>query len=76
MEGAACWSAGTACAQATLAGLTIDMTAAQAAARALGARGWAAAELLLAIRTGMAAGAAAARAAPTATNTGGRRCDA
>ena len=73
MEGAACWSAGTACAQATLAGLTIDMAAAQVAARALGAEGWPAAELLLAIRTGMAAGAAANRTA--ACGTGGKMGD-
>jgi hypothetical protein len=52
------------------------MVAAQAAAAALGTGGWTAAELLLAIRTGMAAGADAARAAPKATGTGGRRCDA
>lgn len=48
------------------------MAAAQAAARALGAAGWAAAELLLAIRTGMSAGASASRAA---INTGGKMGD-
>jgi predicted NBD/HSP70 family sugar kinase len=49
------------------------MTAAQAAAAALGATGWPAAELLLAIRTGMAAGVAADRAATrTDIATGGR----
>lgn len=57
-------------------GLTIDMTAAQAAAAALGASGWSAAELLLAVRTGMATGAAAARDAPTATDTTRRTGDA
>lgn len=71
MEGAACWAAGTACAQATMAGLTIDMAAAQAAARDLGARGWHATELLLAIRTGMAEGAKAARLGAATADTGG-----
>ena len=60
-----------------MAGLTIDMAAAQAAARDLGARGWHATELLLAIRTGMAAGAAAGRgaSAPPADGTGGGTVD-
>jgi hypothetical protein len=39
------------------------MAAAQAAAGVLGAVGWAEVELLLAVRTGMVAGAAANRAA-------------
>lgn len=42
-----------------MAGLTLDTAGALAAARELGASGWAAAELLLAIRIGMAEGAAA-----------------
>ena len=37
-----------------MAGLTLDMAGALTAARELGATGWAAAELLLAIRHGMA----------------------
>ena len=41
-----------------MAGLTLDTAGALAAARDLGAAGWAAAELLLAIRIGMAEGAA------------------
>ena len=44
-----------------MAGLTLDTAGALAAARELGATGWAAAELLLAIRNGMAEGAAAHR---------------
>ena len=44
-----------------MAGLTLDTAGALAAARDLGAAGWAAAELLLAIRIGMAEGAAARR---------------
>jgi hypothetical protein len=52
------------------------MGAAQAAAAALGAGGWQATELLLAVRTGMAAGAAAGRAgATTDTDTGGKTID-
>jgi len=39
-----------------MAGLSLDVTAALAAARELGATGWAAAELLLALRHGIAAG--------------------
>ena len=42
-----------------MAGLTLDTAGALAAARDLGASGWAAAELLLAIRIGMAEGATA-----------------
>jgi hypothetical protein len=44
-----------------MAGLTLDTAGALAAARELGAAGWAAAELLLAIRIGIAEGAAARR---------------
>ena len=44
-----------------MAGLTIDTGGALAAGRDLGAVGWAAAELLLAIRIGMAEGATARR---------------
>ncbi|MEO3475530.1 hypothetical protein AAFN86_27000 [Roseomonas sp. CAU 1739] len=40
-----------------MAGLTLDTAGALAAARELGATGWAASELLLAIRIGMAEGA-------------------
>ncbi|HEV7266488.1 MAG TPA: hypothetical protein VGN83_16435 [Falsiroseomonas sp.] len=61
LEGHACWAAGTACAEATMPGLTLDTAGALAAARELGASGWAAAELLLAIRIGMAEGATACR---------------
>jgi len=42
-------------------GLTLDTAGALAAAREMGAAGWAAAELLLAIRIGMAEGATARR---------------
>jgi hypothetical protein len=48
-----------------MGGLSLDMPAALAAARDLGAMGWAAAELLLAIRVGMAEGAAARREGET-----------
>ena len=61
VEGAACWAAGTTCATATMAGLDLDMPAALATAREMGASGWAAAELLLAMRMGLAAGSAARR---------------
>lgn len=44
-----------------MAGLTLDTAGALAAAREMGATGWPAAELLLAIRIGMAEGAAARR---------------
>jgi len=64
VEGAACWAAGTTCATATMAGLDLDMPAALATAREMGASGWAAAELLLAIRMGLAAGSAARRTDP------------
>lgn len=64
VEGAAFWAAGIVCAQATMGGLTLEMTAALAVARDLGATGWAAAELLLAVRQGMAAGRAQAAQQP------------
>jgi hypothetical protein len=44
-----------------MAGLDLDMPAALATACEMGATGWAAAELLLAIRMGLAAGSAARR---------------
>jgi hypothetical protein len=47
-----------------MAGLTLDMTAALAAARELGATGWAAAELLLALRQGITTGRAEATSQP------------
>ncbi len=47
-----------------IAGPDLDVAAALAAAREMGAAGWAAAELLLALRTGLAEGLAA-RNAPT-----------
>ena len=61
VEGAACWAAGTTCATATMAGLDLDMPAALATAREMGAVGWGAAELLLAVRMGLADGSAARR---------------
>ncbi|MDT8333845.1 hypothetical protein RQ831_22580 [Roseomonas gilardii] len=61
IEGHACWVAGTACAEACMAGLTLDTAGALAAARELGAAGRAATELLLAIRIGMVERAAARR---------------
>jgi hypothetical protein len=48
-----------------VSGLTLDTAGALAAARELGAAGWAAAELLLAIRIGMAEGSAAHREGET-----------
>jgi hypothetical protein len=48
-----------------MAGLTLDTAGALAAARELGATGWLAAELLLAIRIGMAEGTAARREGET-----------
>ena len=50
-----------------MTGLDLDMPAALATAREMGAAGWAAAELLLAMRMGLAAGSAA-RAAPLGPN--------
>ena len=44
-----------------MAGLTLDTAGALAAARDLGASGWPAVELLLALRIGMAEGSAARR---------------
>ena len=61
MEGHACWAAGTACAEVTMAGLTLDTAGALTAAREMGASGWAAAEMLLAVRIGMAEGSASRR---------------
>ena len=48
-----------------MAGLTLDTAGALAAAREMGAAGWAPAELLLAIRIGMAEGSAARREGET-----------
>ena len=48
-----------------MAGLTLDTAGALAAARELGASGWAAAELLLAVRIGMAEAATARREGET-----------
>ena len=48
-----------------MTGLDLDMPAALATAREMGATGWAAAELLLSVRLGLAAGAAARRIDPT-----------
>ena len=47
-----------------MGGLTLDMTAALSVARDLGAVGWAAAELLLAVRQGMVEGRAQAAPRP------------
>jgi hypothetical protein len=47
-----------------MAGLDLDMPAALATAREMGAFGWGAAELLLAMRMGLAAGSAARRTHP------------
>ena len=65
VEGHACWSAGTACAQTSMTGLTLDTAGALAASREMGTTGWAAAELLLAIRIGMAEGATTHREGET-----------
>ncbi|WP_187830314.1 hypothetical protein [Siccirubricoccus phaeus] len=51
-----------------MTGLSLDMAAALSAAREMGAAGWAATELLLAIRSGMAEGRA--EAAPRAAGGG------
>jgi hypothetical protein len=59
VQGAAVWTAGTACIVATMGGATLDMAGALATARELGATGWPAAELLVALRAGMAEGLAA-----------------
>jgi hypothetical protein len=50
-----------------MAGLMLDTAGAVAAARELGATGWAATELLLALRIGMAEGSAERSAASPAT---------
>jgi hypothetical protein len=63
------WSAGTACVTATGIGADLNLAAALVIARELGAAGWAAAELLTALRLGFAEGLAA-RNAPT-PDTGG-----
>ena len=47
-----------------MAGLDLAMPAAVVTAREMGASGWAAAELLLAMRMGLAAGSAARRTDP------------
>ena len=65
VEGHACWSAGLASASAGMTGLTLDTAGALAASRELGATGWAAAELLLALRIGMAEGATTHREGET-----------
>jgi hypothetical protein len=59
------WAAGTACTVVTMGGATLDMAGALATARELGATGWAAAELLVALRAGMAEGLAARQSAST-----------
>ena len=56
IEAHACWAAGTACAEASIAGITLPFTHALAAAREVGASGWAASEMLMAIGIGMAEG--------------------
>ena len=71
VQGHACWAAGTACAEVTMAGLTLDTAGALAAARDLGAAGWAAAELLLAMRMGLAASSASRRSDHHPTGAGG-----
>jgi hypothetical protein len=47
-----------------MAGLDLDMPAALATAREMGATGWGAADLLLALRVGLAVGSAARRTDP------------
>jgi hypothetical protein len=54
-----------------MACLDVDMRAALATAREMGATGWAAAELLLAMRTGLGAGSATRRADHHPTDAGG-----
>jgi hypothetical protein len=65
VEGAAVWSAGTACVTATGIGADFDLAGALAIARELCATGWAAAEHLTALRLGLAEGLAT-RSSPTA----------
>ncbi|MFN8890966.1 MAG: hypothetical protein ACK5WA_01185, partial [Alphaproteobacteria bacterium] len=48
IEAHACWATGTACAEASMAGITLNIANALAAARDLGAQGWAASEMLMA----------------------------
>ena len=50
-----------------MAGLDLDMPSTLATAREMGACGWAAAELLLAMRMSLAAGSAARRTDPPGT---------
>ncbi len=59
VEGAAVWSAGTACVTASSVGADLDLAGALAMAREMGAAGWAAAELLTALQLGLAEGLAA-----------------
>ncbi len=54
-----------------MAGLDLDMRAALATAREMGANGWAAAELLLSLRMGLGAGSATRRADHHPTDPGG-----
>jgi hypothetical protein len=62
-QGAALWAAGTACVSAGMAGIELDIAGTLALAREMGVQGWPAAELLTALRMGIAAGAAARRSA-------------
>ncbi|OYW08487.1 MAG: hypothetical protein B7Z53_04665 [Rhodospirillales bacterium 12-71-4] len=54
-----------------MAGLDLDMPAALVTAREMGASGWAAAELLLAMRMGLAASSASRRSDHHPTGAGG-----
>jgi len=54
-----------------MAGVDLDMPASLATAREMGASGWAAAELLLAMRMGLAAGSASRRPDHHPSNAGG-----
>jgi len=54
-----------------MVGLDLDMPAALATAREMGASGWAAAELLLAMRIGLSAGSASRRPDHQPTDLGG-----
>jgi hypothetical protein len=62
VEGAAVWTAGTAAVAAGAAGADLDLAGGLAVARELGAAGWGAAELLTALRIGLAEGLAARHA--------------
>lgn len=55
-EGAACWLSGMASVKAGMSALEIDMTGALAAAREMGAAGWAVPEMLASFAAGMRAG--------------------